>query len=740
MKKDLHLKRVLRTTLIVLLLSGVGIGKGFSQVTIGNLIYWLYDYTAGVAGHKNGASATGSLVIPSYVTYTDEYGNTNTYIVTEIGSTAFEYCSGLTGNLVIPNTITSIGDGAFNGCSGFNGSLTLPNSLTLIGNYSFRNCSGFKGDLVIPDSVVEIGNSAFEYCSGFNGSLILSNSLAWIPYSAFNGCSGFRGDLVIPNSVEYIESYAFNNCSGFSGSLIIGNSVTTIVADDGNMSRTFGGCSGFKSVTIPQSLTSIVGADTFRDCTGLTAVYYTGTIAQWCKIYFYNIISNPLRYAHNLYVNNHLVTDLAIPEGVTEIKNFAFTDATCLTSLTLPNSLKTIGIDAFWACSNLSGNLIVPNSVIIIGVNAFGCCSGFIGDLIIPNSVTNIGNGAFWNCIGFDGTLTLPNSLTSISVGVFCGCCHLKGNLVIPSSVTKIGCAAFKDCSGFTKTLFMPANCTNIEDQYFNFINDWADAPPFEGCSGALVVGENMQDIPAYLFKNAAFDEITLNNTVNSIEEEAFAGCNSLRTINCWNETPPMLGVDAFADVDYDDVIVHVPCGKALAYQTFGGWNEFSHYDQFLATWLLNVSSDEPEHCETEIVQLPMCESGEAIVRARPEKGYRFLGWYENDDRVSQDTLYTFYLDASRELVAKVRKNTDQEEYQDIHASIYPNPSSGKVTVKATDLKRINISNMMGQCIYDRLANGNEFDFDFSNYEVGVYIVRIETTSGMTTKQVVVTK
>lgn len=736
--KFLQTKRALRAALLILLLSVAGIGEGISQVTIGNLIYWLYDDgTASVYGHKNGTAATGTLVIPESVTYTED-GITNTYLVTDIGSYAFENCSRLTGSLVIPNSVTSIGNGAFRGCSGFRGTLTLSNSLTYIGGSAFGGCSGFKGDLVIPNTVSYMDYGAFSGCSGFDGSLTLSNSLYGIPSGAFYGCSGFKGDLVIPNSVEYIESYAFRDCSGFSGSLIIGNSVTTI--GSGDASDTFYGCSGIKTVTIPQSLTSIVGANNFRDCTSLTAVYYGGTVAQWCKIDFDHIISNPLRYAHNLYINNHLVTDLVIPEGVTEIKNFAFTDATCLTSLMLPNSLKIIGRDAFWACSNLSGNLIIPNSVTMIGFAAFGNCSGFTGDLIIPNSVTMIELSAFRDCSGFDGILMLPNSLTSISAGVFTRCCNLKGNLVIPSSVTKIGCGAFKDCSGFTKTCFMSSNCTNIEDQYFDFTNDWADVPPFEGCSGALVVGENMHDVPPYLFKNAAFDEITLHNEVNSIGDEAFAGCDSLKTIRSWRNFPPALGDDVFANIDTAKVVVYVPCGQELDYRLADGWKDFSHYKMFIATWHLFVDSNDPAHCETEVVQLPLCLSGEAIVRARPANGYQFLGWYEDDVRVSQDTLYTFYHNAPRMLEARVRIGTGLEDITAIEVNVYPNPTNGLVRIEGENLKHISISNLLGQCVYEGSNGGNEFTYDFSKHGVGLYLVRIETASGVAVKKVSVTR
>lgn len=813
MKKTLHLKRVLRTALLVLLLSVVG--KGMAQyVTIDNLEYYLGDSYAEVVGHKNGTSATGTLDIPSSVTYTYEWGeivtlpvtgiradafsgcsgltgslvipNSVGYIgegafencigfqgtltlstsLTYIGDIAFRGCSGLTGSLVIPDSVESIGEGAFENCSGFKGTLTLSPSMTYIGNWAFRGCSGFKGDLNIPDSVSEIGYVAFSDCSGFNGSLTLSNSLTQIKSYSFSGCSGFKGDLIIPNSVEYIESCAFRNCSGFSGSLIIGNSVTTIGNSD--IGGTFEGCSGFKSVTIPQSLTSIYGNHIFYNCTGLTAVYYTGTIAQWCKIDFgprvpFVLYANPLRYAHNLYINNHLVTDLVIPEGVTEIKQWAFCQATCLTSLKLPNSLKKIGLDAFCGCSNLSGKLIIPNSVTIIDDNAFSRCDGltgnlvipnsvievrgnafcgcrgFSGDLILPNSVTFIGSGAFTDCSGFDGILSLPNSLISIGHYAFEGCCNLKGNLVIPSSATDIGCNAFKECNSFSKVCFMPSNCTNHLEDYHPYY-EWFDAPPFEGCSGALVVGDNMHNIPAYLFKNAAFDEITLHNEVNSIGDEAFAGCDSLKTIRSWRNFPPALGDDVFANINADNVVVYVPCDQELEYRLADGWKDFSHYEMFIATWPLIVASNEPEFCETEVVQLPLCLSGEAIVRARPASGYQFLGWYEDEEKVSQDTLYTFYHNSPRELEARVRKATGQDEYQTINAAIYPNPTNGHVTIEASNLRYISIFNTLGQQVYNGSADGDVFEYDFGRHEAGIYLIRIETASGVVTKRVVVAK
>ena len=184
------------------------------------------------------------------------------------------------------------------------------------------------------------------------------------------------GSLTIPSSVTYngttysvtsIGESAFEYCSGLT-SVTIGNSVTSIG------SFAFIVCSGLTSVTIPNSVTSI-GNEAFTECSGLTSVYYTGDVAGWCGITFGYEKANPLYYAHNLYINGSLVTDLVIPSGVTEIKDYTFYRATFLTSVTIPNSVTSIGDYAFYQCSGLT-SVTIGNSVTSIGNYAFDGCTG----------------------------------------------------------------------------------------------------------------------------------------------------------------------------------------------------------------------------------------------------------------------------------------------------------------------------------------------------------------------------
>ena len=173
-----------------------------------------------------------------------------------------------------------------------------------------------------------------------------------------------------------------------TGDLVIPEGATTIPA------FTFRNCSGLTSVTIGNSVTSI-GEYAFYYCSGLKAVYITD-LAKWCNISFGNYSANPLYYAKNLYLNNELVTDLVIPEGVTTIPAYTFRNCSGLTNVTIPNSVTSIGEDAFAYCKGLT-SITIPNSVTSIGGGAFSGCSG-LTSVTIPNSVTYIGSWAFSWC------------------------------------------------------------------------------------------------------------------------------------------------------------------------------------------------------------------------------------------------------------------------------------------------------------------------------------------------------
>ncbi|MCB6010351.1 leucine-rich repeat domain-containing protein [Flavobacterium psychrophilum] len=266
----------MKKLLFVILIPFLGIAQDF---TANHIRYTITSseapFTAKVARNPD---FSGVAVIPEIVTY-----NSENYIVTAIGESAFFSCQGLTsvnvGNFVrsigenafalcsnltsitIPNnTVTSIGDAAFDRCSGLT-SVTIPNSVTTIGEGSFAGCSGLIS-ITIPNSVTTIRRGVFSACSGLI-SVTIPNSVTTIGDGSFAECSGLTS-VTIPNSVTTIGDGSFAECSGLT-SVTIPNSVTTI--GDGS----FAECSGLTSVTIPNSVTTI-GDEAFAGCSSLRTV------------------------------------------------------------------------------------------------------------------------------------------------------------------------------------------------------------------------------------------------------------------------------------------------------------------------------------------------------------------------------------------------------------------------------------------------------------------------------------
>ena len=351
-----------------------------------------------------------------------------------------------------------------------------------------------------------------------------------------------NGDVVIPSSLEY-------------------NGTTYSVTSIGGSAFSY--CSGLTSVTIPNSVTYI-GRYAFSNCSGLTSIDVALENTHYSSIdgVLYNYAQDTL---------------IQCPGAKT--------------SVTIPNSVTSIGSWAFFYCSGLT-SVTIPNSVTSIERSAFSYCSG-LTSVTIPNSVTSIGNGAFYYCSGLT-SVTIPNSVSYIEDWAFSYCSGLT-SVTIPNSVTSIVRRTFEGCSGLT-SITIPNSVTSIGDNAFN------------GCSGLT--------------------SVTIGNSLTSINERAFYGCTSLSSLVSLATIPPTIGNEAFP---YPNTCtVTVPCGSLAAYTTPTClWNIF--FPQRITESLsfeLSVSANDEAYGRVE-VETQSCEV--ATITATPNEGYEFTAWNDGN-------------------------------------------------------------------------------------------------------------
>ena len=317
-----------------------------------------------------------------------------------------------------------------------------------------------------------------------------------------------EGTLTINGSGDMKNYYKFsiflspwyeNNRSNIK-KVVIGYNVTSIG------SFAFYGCDNLTNITISNSVTSI-GEGVFSGCKSLKSINVDANSIKYCSKngILYNIDETEIV----IFPQGKTDTNFTIPDSVTSLGNEAFSGCSNLKSITIPDSVTSWGNDVFSGCSNLT-SITIPDGVTSLGDGVFSGCSN-LTSITIPDGVTSLGIRVFEKCESLT-SIIIPDGVTMIDSGAFSGCTNLK-SITIPDGVTSIDECAFQYCKSL-KSIIIPDGVTSINDDTFH------------GCS--------------------SLKSITIPDKVTSIGMLAFGGCSSLTSVII-PDGVTMIGIDAFA-------------------------------------------------------------------------------------------------------------------------------------------------------------------------------------------------
>ncbi len=489
-----------------------------------------------------------------------------------IGDGAFRYTAFTT--FKIPDAVQWVGDGVWQGCPNLT---AIEVSLSMTAGTSSKNTGLFTGCTNLQEIIVPDGHNFLQAIDGVlysidgatlccypqakvptNGSFVIPEGVVTIDYSALYNFKGT--ELVLPDSLEEIKTNGIQSAVNITSIVIpakvhtIGNnafsgcnSIATITFAAGSQlatigSQAFGGCSSVTELILPDNVTEI-GSNAFQNCYKLETVILPKALRKLESQAFWDCTA---------------LKNVTIQEGVTEIGKNCFLRSG-IEMITLPDSLVTIADLAFDQCANLTTVVLSENGRLeSIGNQAFQK-NAKLTSVGFGSKLQSIGNQAFIDCIALQ-SVVLPDSVTTIGKEAFKGCTALE-SATMPSALEAIPAGLFENCTklgaisiGAAVTDIGAAafkNCAALTTVIFDPACELTaiNSEVFAGTTSltAIAIPATVKKIEAKAFYQSGLSELSLPGGLTTLGEEAFRECVNLEEVSIPNALT-IIPAYAFAD------------------------------------------------------------------------------------------------------------------------------------------------------------------------------------------------
>lgn len=405
-------------------------------------------------------------------------------------------------------------------------------------NGVLRGYNGPGGDVVVPDTVQQIRAEVFAGNTSLT-SVVLPSSVGFFGNNEFRGCTGLTN--VVLGAQLRSWSSAFTDCPNVTSAVIPGDSwsanlsstfpkLVSLRIADGSRDVAYGlcyGCEMLKEVVVPDGVSELDDY-AFENCANLVHVELPQSVVTFGRGVFDGCPKLQLKF------------DLVIPDGTSWVQWSAYEGLTFITSVSLPGGYLSIERSAFEGCAGIT-NLVFRGSVSSIGSRAFAGCTG-LRELALTNAFASvfdasIDNEAFLGCNGLT-SVTIPEGVGRVGSRAFGNCANLVSATVLSTNCYWYGMyEVFQGCGKFTDlSVKLPMDgrdlAYSLDDIADNLLN--------------LTIMSGATELPMRSLYNCRnVRTLTLPEGMTSIGSSAAMNCTSLEKV-VFPSTLKVVGSGAF--------------------------------------------------------------------------------------------------------------------------------------------------------------------------------------------------